>query len=111
MLTPPPSVTFCHTSRDPRKVRHTSRTHPQFLVVQKTGQNSLFKSLSMVRGFCSGLFVWKVLSEVGFARPPFCQNTSVTTENSGVHMGVRGCDGPGHPAWGASNDGVFFKKV
>jgi len=29
---------------------------------------------------------------------------------SGVQRGCGGCDGPGHPAWGASNDGVFFKK-
>src|SRR6218665_2252640 len=28
----PSPVTLCHTSRDPRKVRHTSRT-PRFLVV------------------------------------------------------------------------------
>src|SRR6218665_2936434 len=33
------------------------------------------------RGFCSGFFVWTVLSGVVFVcRPPFCQNTCITTE-------------------------------
>ena len=62
MLTPPPSVTFCHTSRDPRKVRHTSRTHPRFLVVQKTGQKlpvqiSLNGSGVLFGSFCLESFV------------------------------------------------------
>src|SRR6218665_2914181 len=87
---PPPSVTLCHTSRDPQKVRHTSRTPLRFLVdlVQKTRTKvPCTDSLSIVsRGFCRGgfvrgSFVWKVLSGVVFVRSPFCQNTSVTIES------------------------------
>src|SRR6218665_3637335 len=79
ILTPP--VTLCHTSRDPPlKVRHTSRTHPPFLLglVQKTRTktpctNSL---LIVCGGFCLEGFV-----RGGFCPFPFCQNTSVTTES------------------------------
>src|SRR6218665_2682426 len=61
---PPPSVTLCHTSRDPPKVRRTSRA-PRFLVglVQKSRTKvSCTNSISIVRGgfcpgFCSGWFL------------------------------------------------------
>src|SRR6218665_1687733 len=49
---PPPPVTLWHTSRDPPKVRHTSRT-PRFLVglVQKTRTKApCTNSLLIVRG-------------------------------------------------------------
>src|SRR6218665_2914179 len=66
---PPPPVTLCHTSRDPPKVRDTSRT-PPFLVglVQKTQTKALCaNSLSIVHGaFCPG-----VLSE-GLLSGRFC---------------------------------------
>src|SRR6218665_4117510 len=77
---PPPPVTLCYTSRDPPKVRHTSRT-PRFLVglVQKIrikARGPCTNSLSIVReGFCPGAFVqgsfvWKVLSGVVLSAPP-----------------------------------------
>src|SRR6218665_3522016 len=78
------------TSRDPPKVRHTSRTPSRFLVgpVQKSRTKApCANSLSIVRGgFCPGGYirgslVWKVLSGVVFVRSPFCQNTSATTES------------------------------
>src|SRR6218665_542519 len=57
ILTPLPSVTLCHTSRDPLpKVRHTSRT-PQFLVGlgKKPGQSPLYKFYpNLSGGFLSG---------------------------------------------------------
>ena len=74
---PPPPVTLCHTSRDPPKVRHTSRT-PRFLegLVQKTRTKApLYKfclncSRGFVQGFCQGSFyVWKALSGVVFVHP------------------------------------------
>src|SRR6218665_2895019 len=52
ILTPLPSVTLCHTSRAPPKVRHTSRA-PPFLVglLQKTlTKDPCTNSLSIVRG-------------------------------------------------------------
>jgi len=62
---PPPSVALCHKSRDPPKVRHTSR-NPLFLVglVQKIRTKALCtNSLSIVReGFCPGAFVSGLLS-------------------------------------------------
>src|SRR6218665_2937072 len=75
ILTPTPPVTLCHTSRDPPKVRHTSRT-PRFLVgiVQKSRTKVLCtNSLSQlfvevfVRGFCPGWFLYG-----GFVRVGFC---------------------------------------
>src|SRR6218665_2100894 len=64
----PPSVTLCHTSRDPPKVRHTSRP-PPFLVglVQKSRKKVLCtNSISLVRGgFCLG-----VLSGLNFVHSP-----------------------------------------
>src|SRR6218665_2101079 len=60
---PPPSVTLCYTSRDPPKVRHTSRTPPQFLVglVQKTWTKApCTNSLLIV----CGVFVQGALSGV-----------------------------------------------
>src|SRR6218665_689387 len=86
---PPPPVTLCHTSRDPQKVRHTSRTPPDFLVglVQKIRTKPPVKILSrLFAGFCPGGFVrgslvWKVLSGVFFVHSSFCHNTSVTTES------------------------------
>src|SRR6218665_1429736 len=68
---PLPAVTLCHTSRDPPKIRHTSRT-PRFLVglVQKsrtkvpcTILSQLFAEV-FVRGFV----------RVGFCLFPFCHN-------------------------------------
>src|SRR6218665_457601 len=59
-------VTLCHTSRGPPKVRHTSRT-PRFLVVQKPSVQSLSQWFA---GFLFRVFVWKVLSEVGFVHSP-----------------------------------------
>src|SRR6218665_3745965 len=61
---PPPPVTLWHTSRDPPKVRHTSRT-PRFLVglVQKTRRkapctNSLLIVHGVfVQGLCPGWFL------------------------------------------------------
>src|SRR6218665_2062222 len=49
-------------------------------------QTCLYRGFVLVRGvFCLGdglgFFVWKVSSGVTFVRPPFCQNTSITTEN------------------------------
>src|SRR6218665_124660 len=68
----PPLQSLCHTSRDPPKVRHISRTLG-ILVVQK----SPVQNLSMVRRvFVRGFLFGKVLP---FS--PFCQYTSVTTES------------------------------
>src|SRR6218665_2925230 len=77
-FSPPPPVTLCHTSRDPRKyVTHLET--PRFLVglVQKSWSKvPCINSISIVRGgFCLG-----VLSGLVFVRSPFCHNTSVTTE-------------------------------
>src|SRR6218665_3849056 len=77
---PPFPVTFCHTSLDPPKVRHTSRTTRRFLVglVQKSRTNvPCTNSVSIVRGG----FVGGVLSGLVFVRFPFFHNTSVTTES------------------------------
>src|SRR6218665_4155740 len=57
---PSPLVTLCHTSRDPPKVHHTSRTPPpRFLVglVQKSRTKvPCTNSISIVRGgFCPGV--------------------------------------------------------
>src|SRR6218665_1801804 len=75
ILTHPPSVTLCHTSRDPPQVRHTSRA-PQFLVglVQKIPDKSpLYKFyLTCSRRFLSGLV---------FVLSPLYHNTSVATES------------------------------
>src|SRR6218665_3181447 len=79
-------VTHCHTCRDPYpKVRHTSQTPPQFLVIvhayiHMSLQEGSSRS-SCLGGFVRGFFVWKVLFGVVFVRPLFCQNTSVTTES------------------------------
>jgi len=53
-----PSVTLCHTSRDPPKVRHTSRT-PRFLVglVQKTRTKAPCTNSLSRWGFCPGRFL------------------------------------------------------
>src|SRR6218665_3835178 len=74
---PPLPVTLCHTSLDPPKVRHTSRT-PQFLVglVQKTRTKApCTNSFNCSRGFLSGCFVreslvWKILSGWFLSVPP-----------------------------------------
>src|SRR6218665_217208 len=87
---PPPSVTLCHTSRDPPpKVRHTNRTPPIFTrpSTKNPDKITLYKfSLNCLGGFClgaftRGCFVWKLLSGVIFVSTSFCQNTSVTTES------------------------------
>src|SRR6218665_229005 len=87
---PPPPVTLRHTSRDPPKVCHTSRTPHRFLegLVQKTRtkaplvqiMSKLFAGF-FVRGFCQGVFCLEGFFWGGFCPFPFCQNTSVTTEN------------------------------
>jgi len=70
-LTPLLPVTLCYTSRDPPKVRHTSRT-PRFLV-QKTRTKDPVQILSQlfvgayVRGFCQGVFCLE-----GFVLGGFC---------------------------------------
>jgi len=88
---PLPSVTFCHTSRDPPKyVTHLGP--PRFLagLVQKTRTKApCTNSLWIVReGFCPGAFVrgsfvWKVLFGVVFIRSPFVRIhlLQVTTES------------------------------
>src|SRR6218665_3809165 len=62
----PTLVTLCQTSRDPTKVRHTSRTRSRFLLglVQKTQtKTTCTNSLSIVReGFCPGLWSGGLLS-------------------------------------------------
>src|SRR6218665_1148337 len=76
-----PPVTLCHTSRDPRKVRHTSRT-PTPPIFSRPSTKIPYKSplykfyLNCSRRFLSGCFV-----RVGFCAFPFCHNTSVTTES------------------------------
>ena len=73
-LPPLPPLTLRHTSRDsPPKVRHTSRTPPPIFrrpSKKKLGQKPpCTNSVSIVcGGFCSGGFVWKVLSRVVFVR-------------------------------------------
>src|SRR6218665_1537868 len=71
---PPPPVTLCHTSRDPQKVRHTSRT-PQFFSRPSTKNPDkalCTNSLSIVRR----VFVWGICQGVlcleGFIRGGFC---------------------------------------
>src|SRR6218665_629810 len=90
LLTPSP-VTLCHTSRDPPKVRHTSRTPRQFLVdlVQKSRTKvPCTNSILIVRGgFCPGGFV-----RVGFCPFPLlsqyiCYNRKLTINlNCMLHM-------------------------
>src|SRR6218665_3824122 len=71
ILTPPP----CPTSRDPPKVRHTSRSPPIFSrpSTKNPDKNQLYKfSLNcswgfLSRGFCQGFF-----SLEGFVRGGFC---------------------------------------
>src|SRR6218665_1343712 len=71
-----------------QKVRHTSRTPPdfQYTCYKKTRTKAPVQILSVVRGdfvrgFCQRSFPWKFLSGMVFVRSPFCQNTSVTTES------------------------------
>src|SRR6218665_1584622 len=62
---PLPSVTLCHTSRDPPKVRHTSRTSSIFSrpSTKNPDKSPLYKfSLNCSQGFLSG----------GFVRGGFC---------------------------------------
>src|SRR6218665_452803 len=87
---PPPPVTLCHTSQDPPKVCHASRT-PRFLVglVQKSWTKvPCTNSISIVRGgFCPGGFV-----RVGFCPFPLlsqhiCYNRKLNiTLNFMFHM-------------------------
>src|SRR6218665_48740 len=78
---PPPPVTLCHTSRDPPKVSHTSRTHPA--IFSRPSTKILDKSPLYKFYFnCS----WRFLSGGGlsgfvFVCSPFCHNTSVTAES------------------------------
>src|SRR6218665_3211126 len=58
------SVTLCHTSQDPQKERHTSRTPPIFSrpSTKNPDKSPLYKfSLNCSQGFLSGGFVRKVL--------------------------------------------------
>src|SRR6218665_2157470 len=73
----PPSVTLCHTSRDPPKVRHTSRT-PRFLLVHAYIHMSLQRVCLSSREFLFGQFCLGFLSG-RFCPSLFCRNTSVTT--------------------------------
>src|SRR6218665_1257392 len=62
---PPAFVTLCHTSRDPPKVRLTSRTPPMFSrpSTENPDKSPLYKfSLNCSRGFLSG----------GFCQGVFC---------------------------------------
>ena len=78
-----------HPGTLPKSTTHISDPTPRCLVglVQKSGQKPPVQVLSQlfagvfVRGFVRGSFVWKVLSRVVFVRSPFCQKTSITTEN------------------------------
>src|SRR6218665_590383 len=84
IFTPLPSVTLCHTSRDPPESTSHISEPPRFLVglVEKTQTKApCTNSLSIVRGgfcpggFVRGSFVWKVLSGVVFVHSPIYQNT------------------------------------
>src|SRR6218665_3154057 len=76
-LPPLPSVTLCHTSRDPPKVRHISRT-PRFLVglVQKKRTKApCTNSLSIVHeGFCLEGFVRGGFRPCPFLAEYICYN-------------------------------------
>ena len=86
-----PSVTLCHTSRDPPKVRHTSRNPPPPIFSRPSTKNpdksplavqilSQLLTVVFVRGFCSGVLSRRFVRS-GFSPFPFWQNTSVTTES------------------------------
>src|SRR6218665_1982221 len=73
IFTPSP-VTLCHTSRDPPKVRHTSRTsHFSGHSTKNLEQKPIVQILSQlfarifVRGVCQGVFCLE-----GFVRGDFC---------------------------------------
>src|SRR6218665_946171 len=71
---PLPSVTLCHTSRDPPKVRHTSRTSTIFSrpSTKTRAKAPCTNSLSIARwGFCPG-FCQRVFCLEGFVRGGFC---------------------------------------
>src|SRR6218665_631787 len=75
ILTPSPPDTLCHTSRDPPKVRHTSRTP---LIFSRSSTKTRTKtpctnSLSIVHGaFCPGGFVRGSFYLEGFVWGGFC---------------------------------------
>src|SRR6218665_691121 len=62
---PPPPVTLCHTSRDPPKVRHTSRTplifsRPSTKIPNKSPLYKFYLNCSrrfLSGGFCRGWFL------------------------------------------------------
>src|SRR6218665_414260 len=68
----PSPVTLCHTSRNPPKVRHISRTSRFFVVHAYIGLHMSLQGVCLrsrrclLVVFCLGIFVWKVLSEVVF---------------------------------------------
>src|SRR6218665_714147 len=80
---PPPPATLCHTSRDPPKVRHTTRTRPP--ICRNPNKSPpvqiLFQLFTgfLSRGFCQGVFCLEGFVRGGFCPFPFCQNTSVTS--------------------------------
>src|SRR6218665_852688 len=66
----PPSVTLCHTSRNPQSTSHISDL-PFFSrhSTKNPDKNPLYKfSLNCSRGFFKGSLVWKVLPGVVFVR-------------------------------------------
>src|SRR6218665_1608368 len=95
-LTPFPFHTLSYISRPP-KVRHTSRNPPTFSstcihTYVFTGRFVLVRGGSFL-GFSLEVFVWKVLFGVVFVRPPFCQNTSVTSERALRSSGIEAAIG------------------
>ena len=76
IFTPLLPVTLCHTSRDPLKVRHTSRT-TRFLVVQKARTKPPVQNLSQrFAGFFPGVLFWVFCLEA-FVRGSFVRSPSV----------------------------------
>src|SRR6218665_2086228 len=86
---PPPSVTLCHTSRDPPKGKSHISDPPIFYrpSTKNPGQKppeQIFSQLFagvFVRGFCHRVFCVEGFVRSGFCPFPFCQKTYVTTES------------------------------
>src|SRR6218665_573978 len=58
-----------------------------------TGKFFLVSGGSCLGCFVRVFFVWKVLFGVVFVRPPFCQNTSVTSEGARRSSGIEAAIG------------------